>query len=420
MNLQPQSFYKTKLEWTYCTNVHPLHTLESWKRAIAFFGKEVKEQLGWGRRPSMPLGMWFNHSVAQELLGNSTSWKEEKEKMETHLSFVKEEGISTFTLNTFPFGNFQQKVVKTEVYKPDWTDPARLEYTVRCARILSHLMGERYLGTLSTVPLGWKQCWTQEKTLEAAKNLLNCVVQLQKLSEERGKILQVCIEAEPGCVIENTRETVIFWEEVLRPLAKKKGVSGEVLERYCGICYDTCHQAVQFEDGVEALKTLQGAGISMGKMQLSNALEFLPDANQATLKLRKQFVEERFLHQTRIWDENSGKEMGYNDLPEAIESCMEHPERWKMPWRVHYHLPLFAQEMLTEKGLSTTVEEMKKALRYALEQELCTHFEVETYTWNILPEPWRPCNDVELARNIAKEIEMVVELARDIGYVSDL
>jgi hypothetical protein len=403
---------KTDFEWTYCTNVHPLHTLESWKKAIVFFGRELKQQLG-RESSSIPMGMWFNNAVARDILRGADSWKLDKEHIQKHLGFLMEEGISTFTLNSFPFGNFQQNVVKTEVYKPDWTDPSRLEYTVNCARILSYVMGERILGTLSTVPLGWKQNWSQEKTQEAAKNLLHCVVQLQKMREERGKILQLCIEAEPGCAIENTQETVDFWEKVLRPLAKEHGISEEVLKAHCGVCYDTCHQAVQFEDGVEALKILQNMDIPVGKMQLSNALEFLPDANMETLGIRQQFVEERFLHQTRIWDEDSRNVMGYNDLPEALLDCVQHSDRWNMPWRVHYHLPLFAHEMLAERGLSTTVEEMKKALGYALEQKLCTHFEVETYTWNILPEPWKPSNDVELAKNIAKEMKMVMGFAKN-------
>ena len=36
--------------------------------------------------------------------------------------------------------------------------------------------------------------------------------------------------------------------------------------------------------------------------------------------------------------------------------------------------------------LGTTDTEWRRALDYALAHELCTHFEIETYTWGVLPK----------------------------------
>jgi hypothetical protein len=92
-----------------------------------------------------------------------------------------------------------------------------------------------------------------------------------------------------------------------------------------------------------------------------------------------------------------------------LESASESIEDlWSYPWRVHFHVPIDASEMLNSKWISTTRDDMLQAFSYAVKNDLCQHFEVETYTWNVLPESHRPANDAALAQSIARELRFIV------------
>lgn len=378
---------------TYCTNVHPLQNLSVWREKIGFFGPAVGALQG--RKP-FPLGLWFNQGVLNDLgdpalvdlRRDLASW-----------------GVSTFTFNAFPYGDFHEPVVKRKVYLPDWTDPARLAYTQRCAEVMAALLpDDEDFGSISTLPLGWRVDWTEEHSQKAAEALVALALFLAALRARTGKTVALAVEPEPGCVLERTPQVLAFWRDFLRPAAARAGAGAvEALEAHVGLCYDTCHQAVQFEDAEESLAALARAGIQIHKMQLSSAIEFPADPSLASRPAREAFVEPKFLHQTRVrapegvWD--------LDDLPQALNAG---PGLFAHDWRVHYHLPVHADSLLDEAaGVRTTRAEMLKALRYALAHDLCAHFEVETYTWSVLPEAHRPKNDEELAAAISRELAFV-------------
>jgi sugar phosphate isomerase/epimerase len=384
---------------TYCTNVHPLQDLAIWREKVAFFGSEMGQIQG--KKP-FPLGLWFNDAVLSELLsapGNQAALKAE----------LTAWGASTFTFNAFPFGNFHEPVVKRKVYLPDWTDPARLDYTQRCAEVLAALLpDEQDFGSISTLPLGWRVDWTPEHSQQAAAALIRLALYLDDLRARTGKTIGIAIEPEPGCVLERTPQVLAFWKDFLRPQAEvedMRGAQAEVLravERHIGLCYDTCHQAVQFEDAEESLAALHAAGIAIHKMQLSSALEFPADPEERSREARAAFVEPKFLHQTRVLTEDGVWDI--DDLPQALNAG---PALFSHPWRVHYHVPIHADTLSQDGLIRTTRGEMLRALRYALKHDLCSHFEIETYTWSVLPESLRPTDDAQLAQAIARELDFI-------------
>lgn len=347
-----------------------------------------------GKTP-FPLGLWFHEAVLTAVYPDQVGTLRED---------LKRWGASTFTFNAFPQGDFHQPVVKRKVYLPDWTDPARHAYTKCCAELLAALLpdGEDF-GSISTLPLGWREEWTPEHSLLAAAALVDLALFLRELAARTGKTIALAVEPEPGCVLERTPQVVAFWNEVLRPVAGRHEHSdaSAAVEEHIGLCYDTCHQAVQFEDAEDALSSLQHAGIRIHKMQLSSALEFPADPAEATRALREQFTEPKFLHQTRVQTPDGIFEL--DDLPQALKAG---PGLFSHPWRVHYHVPVHADSLL-DGSVRTTRGEMLRALRYALTHKLCTHFEVETYTWSVLPEAHRPGNDEELAESLAKELDFI-------------
>jgi hypothetical protein len=214
----------------------------------------------------------------------------------------------------------------------------------------------------------------------------------------------------PGCALETLDQVLGFWGLYLRPAAKLAGIAPGDLEAFCGLCYDTCHQAVQFEDAVDVLDRLQVNGIRVVKMQLSSALEFPPDPDRSTLELRRQFVEDRFLHQTRV--KTPQGIVSFDDLPQALAAAPETGgagagNLWEHPWRVHFHVPIDSADMLHSAAVATTRADMLKAYHHAVAKGLCRHYEVETYTWSVLPEAHRPKDDAELARSIARELAFI-------------
>jgi hypothetical protein len=382
---------------TYCTNVHPLQDYAVWRAKIGYFGAEMGRLQ---QKKPFPLGLWFNDKVLSEVHPG---------QIEALRADLAAWGASTFTFNAFPYGDFHEPVVKRKVYLPDWTDPARLDYTKRCAEVLAALLpdGEDF-GSISTLPLGWRVDWTEEHSQKAAVALVDLAVFLAELEARTGKTIALAIEPEPGCVLERTPQVLAFWKDFLRPESHKTNMGdggaqaavSRAVERHIGLCYDTCHQAVQFEDAEESLAALHRAGIAIHKMQLSSALEFPADPGEQTRDARAAFVEPKFLHQTRVntpdgvWD--------IDDLPQALNAG---PALFAYPWRVHYHLPIHADALAD--GIHTTRGEMLRALRYALKHELCSHFEVETYTWSVLPEAHRPVDDKQLAEAISRELDFI-------------
>ncbi len=382
------------LSLTYCTNVHPLGDWESWSGIIGRFGPAVRDGLGW---PEMPLGLWFPASLVEEM---NRDPRGSRERLKNLLAAQK---LSAFTCNAFPYGNFHDKSVKTKVYKPDWTTPERLAYTVACARLLSAVLPAGSEGSVSTLPLGWRIGWSEDHSRQAADNLCAFAKEARALEEMDGRTLRLGLEPEPGCAIETIGQVLTFWSEHLRPAAQRHGLTQTDLSRFLGICYDTCHQAVQFEDPIDVLDRLRVNDIPVVKMQLSSALEFRPDPDRASLDLRRAFVEERFLHQTRI--KTPDGIISFDDLPEALDSAPA--ELWARPWRTHFHLPIGAKAMLNSEAVGTTRDDMLKAYAHAVAKRQCRHFEVETYTWSVLPEAHRPADDAALARCLTEEIRFI-------------
>lgn len=339
------------------------------------------------------MGLWFNQAVLSAVMPEGGLLRDR----------LSAWGVDAFTFNAFPQGDFHQPVVKRAVYLPDWTDPARLDYTKRCAELLATLLPEdEEYGSISTLPLGWREGWTPEHSRKAAEALCDLARFLREVRERTGRTIALAIEPEPGCALERTPQVIAFWNDVLRPVASCDAMTA--VEEHIGLCYDTCHQAVQFEDAEEALAALAAAEIPVRKMQLSSALEFPADpagALGASRAAREAFVEPKFLHQTRVKTPEGIFDL--DDLPQALNAG---PGLFAHPWRVHYHVPVHADALL-DGSIRTTRGEMLKALRYSLKHDLCAHYEVETYTWGVLPEAHRPKDDEELARAIAKELEFI-------------
>src|SRR5206468_2710540 len=74
----------------------------------------------------------------------------------------------------------------------------------------------------------------------------------------------------------------------------------------------------------------------------------------------------------------------YLDLPEALERV--DPGSIPRTWRIHFHVPVFRDRLGPFAG---TQPYLREVLALARTTQLSPHLEVETYTWDVLPEELR-------------------------------
>ncbi|GAA0453638.1 xylose isomerase [Actinoplanes capillaceus] len=346
---------------SYCTNVHPAEDLPGIIGQLDTYAVPVRERLG---ADVLGLGLWLAAPVAAALADDGETRLRLRQELDVR-------GLEVVTLNGFPYEAFQAPVVKHAVYRPDWTTPERLDYTLDLARILVDLLpADADRGSVSTLPLAWREPWTTESH-DAARRMLDRLAEgLSEIAWQTGRVVRVAFEPEPGCVAETTAQAVGM-------------LAGTDTDRL-GVCLDLAHLACAWEDPKAAVDRLATAGIPIVKVQVSAALEVTDPV--AARPVLERYAEPRFLHQTR-----SAAGHACDDLDLALAG---NPPG---PWRIHFHVPLHTPPA---PPLTATTP----LLRDALAVVDCDHYDVETYTWDVLPAGQRPTSPAELADGIAGEL----------------
>jgi hypothetical protein len=255
-------------------------------------------------------------------------------------------------------------------------------------------------GSVSTVPGSFKEfIAAREQEIEIRKNIFRCVEHIARVSEKSKRELHLGLEPEPLGLLENSAETVLFFEQL-----RAENKNDPRLAEFLGVNYDTCHFAVEFEAPRAALDSLRAAGIKISKLHLSSALKVSPTA--AARDALKKFADDVYLHQVIARDEN-GKLKFYRDLPDALgrfkiqdSSVQAKPletENLKLEtleeWRIHFHVPLHAPAV---PPFASTNDHLLGALDWLAENpQRCAHLEMETYTWEVLPPELKTQNVVD-------------------------
>jgi len=154
----------------------------------------------------------------------------------------------------------------------------------------------------------------------------------------------------------------------------------DLLLRRLGVNYDACHLAVEYESAEESLERLIDRGIRISKIHLSSALK-VSDFSEATLKMLEGFCEPVYLHQV-VARKGSEALVRYEDLDVALQARRE-GEDTADEWRIHFHIPLHQSP---GSPLDSTSDHISSVLDILKSKPgLCRHFEMETYTWEVLP-----------------------------------
>ena len=376
------------LHLAYCTNIH---RGDDWPETFSSLEKytlAVRERVC----PDLPyaIGLRLSDLASRQL--------SEPRALDHFHRWLHEHRCYVFTINGFPFGQFHGTKVKEQVYRPDWTHPDRLAYTNRLFDLLVQLVPEGVEGSVSTLPGSFKEfITTDEQRAQIREHLWQCIDHIERCATRHGRTLHLGVEPEPLGLFETSAETARFFEEMA---AHRPGDAR--LRKFLGVNYDTCHLAVEYEEPADAVAALHKAGIRLSKIHLSSALQLTPDdAAQAWLR---RFADDTYLHQV-VARKADGSLRRDRDLDVALKQ----PEGDR-EWRIHFHVPLHATTLA--HGQTTAPHLLGLMDLLAKQPGLCSHLEMETYTWEVLPEELRAAAVVD---QLVREYEWTLAELRKRG-----
>lgn len=385
---------------TYCTNIHPGEEWPEVRENLERYLPAIKKRVA----PDQPFGVGLRLSSA------AARGLAAAETLSEFQDFLSRHGLYVFTLNGFPYGAFHRQRVKEAVYLPDWRESRRVEYTDGLAELLAQLLPDDSAleGSVSTVPGAFKAHIRQPEDLAViTDNLIRHVAALVRLHRETGRHIALAIEPEPSCILETVAETVAFFEGRLfcraaaARLADLTGLDATAAEAalhgHIGVCLDTCHAAVEYEDPITAVRRLKSAGIRIAKLQLSAGLR-VAQVTSVAIEALRPFAEDVYLHQTI--ERNGDGMRRYSDLPDALANGADSGER---EWRIHFHVPIWSENL---DVFASTQPFLRDILGLHRTEPISRHLEVETYTWNVLPAHLR---GESMETDITRELEWVLD-----------
>lgn len=386
---------KNTFHLSYCSNIHPGENWEVTFNSLKENLLKIKSELVGNEK--FGIGLRLSNKASEELnVGNN---------LEQFKRWLDQNNCYVFTMNGFPYGNFHGERVKDNVHAPDWTTEERLVYTERLFKQLAFLMPEGIDAGISTSPISYKY-WHESLTdvfVKGAQNMVTIALLLYKIEEETGKYLHLDIEPEPDGLLENTAEVILLFQDYLVPIGKKAfaeiGVETSkaeaLLKRYITVCYDVCHFSLAFEEPTFTFQEFEKHSIKVGKIQISAALKIKSKGdNDAVWNALAKFNEPTYLHQ--VTELKNGKVNTYADLPVILESKKPFEEM-----RAHFHVPIFLESFGL---LNSTQDHIIKTFEYIkANSNLTNHLEVETYTWDVLPEDLK----APLVNSVVRELNWV-------------
>ena len=385
---------------TYSTLVHPGDTWEEMWHSLITYVPRVKARVS----PNAPFGvsLRLSASSADTLIKSP----EQRAKLK---SFLDDNDLYLYTVNAFPYGPFKNTIVKEQVFEPDWRGQPRALYTENVAEILAEVGSRHVNPSIQSPPLGFKARVTGNDVVEAyAANIRQLAVFLHRLRERTGRTVTLALEPEPFCFLETTPETVHFFTKVLRSdaslkaLATTLGVNDdqarEILRRHIGTVYDICHQAVEYEDVSASLQSLVDNDIPVFKLQEAAAVR-IPQVSAASVKALSEYVDSIYLTQTI--ERRDGKLNRFLNLQDAFAAFKKDPGGQR-EWRTHFHVPIFLEDL--GQHFKTTRFAIEEALAFHKRTPLSGQLEIETYTWDVLPDHLKTGDIVDY---VVMEIEWV-------------
>ena len=379
----------------YSSNLHAAETLGELEAVIGSFTAEVRRRLGWA---ALGLDLRLGSLAIRELADPAARMRLRRA--------LDRAGAVAHTLNGFPLRPFQAAVVKADAYLPDWTDAERESDSISLIPIALAL-SDSPLVTISTVPGSYRPFGPARndaaRIAAALGRWAGCAAQAQR---DTGRTVVLCLEPEPWCLLETSVDAAWFWTHELQShgvdscaalLGSDLAAARAAIGRHLGICFDTCHVSLAFEDQALAVARLRSAGVPLPKCQFSAAPEVRqPLQDAAGVAELRALCEPRFMHQTAACSA-SGSLSKVEDL-DQLDACLARlPQAERV--RSHFHIPVFRP--VANQGLSSTIQDSLLGLASCLAAG-SSHIAVETYTWSILA-----ANDQDALSGTVRELQFL-------------
>ena len=365
---------------TYSTLVHPGDDwAQMWDSLVTYVPK-VKER--WAKNHRFGVSLRLSAASASTLAKSQA----ERDKLK---KFLNDNNMYLYTVNAFPYGPFKGTIVKEQVYEPDWRSEERTTYTKSVADVLADVSPDDVSPSIQSAPLGFKPRVTGPDVVDSfTDHVIRVCAHLVDVEARTGRVVTLALEPEPYCFLETTDETVEYFTkyiysgksaEKLAKLARMPISEAHVaLRRHVGIVFDICHQAVEFEDIGACLQKLVDAGIPIFKLQEAAALH-VPEVTQKIVDVLKNYSKTIYLTQTV--EKKDGKLTRFLNLEDAFAAWEKNPG--PREWRTHFHVPVFLEDL---GPFRTTRFAIEDALRFHKAKPLSRQLEIETYTWDVLPD----------------------------------
>jgi hypothetical protein len=382
------------LHLAYCTNIHRGEDWAETFDSLQRYTLAVRERVCPGR--PYAIGLRLSDQASRDLSDPATLLAFQR--------WLEKNQCYVFTVNGFPYGRFHGGRVKEQVYAPDWTAPARLEFTNRLFDLLVQLVPPGVEGSVSTVPCSFKEFIKSDEQVRAVRiNLWQAVDHIARLSQQSGRKLHLGLEPEPLCYLETSTETVSFFDQM-----RTDRPGDDRLTQYLGVNYDTCHLAVEFEEPWQALENFRQNNIKISKVHLSSALKVRPTSE--VRQALSAFADDIYFHQV-IERSSEGAIQRYRDLDVALAGASTLETNDLPEWRIHFHIPLHSRPTALFDNTSDHILGLLKILKN--DPNLCTHLEMETYTWEVMPAEMKNRNVVD---QLVSEYEWTLGRLAECGF----
>ena len=383
---------------TYSTLVHPADDWDQLWKSVNTYLPQVKARMA----PDQKFGVCLRTSAP-----SAAALSADPSKRADLKQFFADNDLYLYTANAFVYGVFKKQIIKEEVYEPDWRTEDRVDYTMQVASLLAHLAPDGIEPSIQSAPLGFKPRVTGDDVVQAyTTNVIRVVAHLVKLHKETGKVVTLGLEPEPRCFLETTDETIdyftktLFSGETAQRLAKATGLNeadaAVAMRKHMGVVFDIGHQAVGFEHIPTSLQKLVDHDVQIVKLQEAASM-YMPGVTQKTVDALQAFAKTIYLSQT--CQKKDGKTTWFMNLEDAFEDWYKNPG--PRDWRTHFHVPVFLDDL---GAFGTTRYALEEALAFHKKTPLSAHLEIETYTWDVLPDHLKTGDIVEY---VCREMDWV-------------
>ncbi|MCC7015167.1 MAG: metabolite traffic protein EboE [Planctomycetes bacterium] len=401
----------------YCLNLHPAGDLDQYLKGLRRITLPLRERLS--NAAEFGVGMYLPAKLARELASDASQFDRLR-------NFLESFGLDPFTYNAFPSGDFDAVGLKARVFEPTWFTEQRLQYTLDVAQLAARLGrcsgSERHV-SISTHTGAHSSAVPPSERGDACRrafaNWVASAIAFARLERDWGTRLVLALEPEPRALVESLLELRLIFDAE-RELRRSQSESSAAIARHLGLCLDTCHAAVEYEDlSVSSLQSLAMSGAGVGKLQFTSALSVHdPSGNDFGRRALFDLDDPRYLHQVTGQGPDAVARAG--DLPELREAWADPRSAWHdcSEWRCHFHVPVDL-EALAGSGLSTTRDYADRVLREELRAPALwgaheLHVEIETYTWDVLPREARGSG--ELVDGLEREYRHVLAMCAAEGW----